>query len=278
MAITIGLTTWTEHPSLLGGTKKLTLSEYAGFFPVVEVDTAFYAIPKPLVVHNWRLQVPASFQFIVKANGIITKHERVTEFDLPATVNAFRAAFQELHDHGQLQAVLLQFPPFFTVSRENILYLRQLRDLFGDWPLTVEWRNNTWYKPALVKESMLLLQELHMSLTIADEPATQGNSVPFYPAVTDQQQAFFRLHGRNLAGWQNPGAGWRRKRTLYRYNDQELHDIAAAVQKVAAQAQTTTIIFNNNAGGDAADNALMLQKILGLSFTDLNPRQLGLDI
>ena len=44
--ITIGLTTWTEHPSLLGGTEKLTLTEYSGVLPVVEVDTPFYGIPK----------------------------------------------------------------------------------------------------------------------------------------------------------------------------------------------------------------------------------------
>ena len=40
--MTIGLTTWTEHPSLLGGTDKLTLTEYSGVLPVVEVDTPFY--------------------------------------------------------------------------------------------------------------------------------------------------------------------------------------------------------------------------------------------
>lgn len=278
MAITIGLTTWSEHPSLLGGERKLFLAQYAQFFPVVEVDTAFYAIPRAAVVHHWRLQVPPQFQFIVKANAVITKHERVTDDDLPTTVATFKAAFQDLRDHGQLQAVLLQWPPFFNATRENILYLRQVRKLFGDWPLTVEWRNNTWYQPRLVKESMLLLKELGMSLTIADEPATQGNSVPFYPAVTDPAQAFFRLHGRNLAGWQNPGAGWRRKRTLYRYSDEELKQLAAAVRQVAEQAQTTTVIFNNNAGGDAADNALALQHLLGLEFTDLNPRQLGFDI
>lgn len=278
MVIRIGATTWTEHPTLLGVNRKLTLAEYAEFFPVVEVDTAFYAIPQASTVHRWRAQVPAGFQFIIKANAVITKHEQSTEYDLPTTVQTFKQAFAELKQYHQLQAVLLQMPPFFTVSRENILYLRKLRELFGDWPLTVEWRNNSWYRPALVKESMLLLQELGISLTIADEPATQGNSVPFYPAVTNSERAFFRLHGRNLAGWQNPGAGWRKKRTLYRYNEAELNQIADAVKRVAAQAKDTSIIFNNNAGGDAADNALALQKILGLEFTDLNPQQLGFDI
>lgn len=32
------------------------------------------------------------------------------------------------------------------------------------------------------------------------------------------------------------------------------------------------VIFNNNSGGDAADNALQLQQLLGLEFPDLAPK------
>ena len=67
--ITIGLTTFSEHPSLIDGAKrKVRLTEYSGHFPVVELDTPFYAIPKVEVVTNWQKQVPKNFQFILKAN------------------------------------------------------------------------------------------------------------------------------------------------------------------------------------------------------------------
>lgn len=36
------------------------------------------------------------------------------------------------------------------------------------------------------------------------------------------------------------------------------------------------MIFNNNSGGDAADNALQLQKLLGISFDGLSPLQMDL--
>ena len=45
MKITIGLTTWTEHPALINNEQRpVTLNEYAQL-PTVEVDTFFYALP-----------------------------------------------------------------------------------------------------------------------------------------------------------------------------------------------------------------------------------------
>ena len=65
--ITIGLTTWSEHQSLLANhPQPLTLTEYAAFFPTVEVDTTFYALPQAQTIRNWQAAVPATFQFIFK--------------------------------------------------------------------------------------------------------------------------------------------------------------------------------------------------------------------
>ncbi len=36
------------------------------------------------------------------------------------------------------------------------------------------------------------------------------------------------------------------------------------------------VLFNNNSGGDAADNAKQLIDLLGIEYTGLAPRQLGL--
>lgn len=53
--ITIGLTTWREHGSLLheGQERKLTLPEYAQFLPCVELDTPFYGIPRESSFRKW---------------------------------------------------------------------------------------------------------------------------------------------------------------------------------------------------------------------------------
>lgn len=61
--ITIGLTTWTDHPALIKEPRDVLLDEYAARFPTVEVDSAFYGIPKarpfisgrPWCQHNFNL-------------------------------------------------------------------------------------------------------------------------------------------------------------------------------------------------------------------------------
>ncbi len=47
---------------------------------------------------------------------------------------------------------------------------------------------------------------------------------------------------------------------------------ADAVRQIKNQAEQVAVIFNNNSGGDAADNALQLQQLLGLEFPDLAPK------
>ena len=62
MKITIGLTTWTEHPALINNEQRpVTLNEYAQHLPTVEVDTFFYALPQVTTIQNWLAEVPESF-------------------------------------------------------------------------------------------------------------------------------------------------------------------------------------------------------------------------
>lgn len=52
--ITMGMTTWTEHPVLIHNEQRpVTLNEYAQHFPTVEVDTFFYALPQMSTIQNW---------------------------------------------------------------------------------------------------------------------------------------------------------------------------------------------------------------------------------
>ncbi|GAY74217.1 DUF72 domain-containing protein [Lentilactobacillus kosonis] len=74
--INIGLTTFADHPDLsVDGKKQSRLSEYSSHFPIVEMDTPFYAIPKVSVIEHWQQQAPDNFQFILKANQLMTLHD-----------------------------------------------------------------------------------------------------------------------------------------------------------------------------------------------------------
>ena len=278
--ITIGLTTWTEHPSLLGGTDKLTLTEYSGVLPVVEVDTPFYGIPKPSTVAKWQKAVPAKFQFILKANQTMTLHDTyedgISMDALKAAYREYRAMLRPLIQHDQLKAVLFQFPPFFERSTRNFHYLQRMIQWLPGIPIAVEFRNESWYEPGVKDAVFDFLKDLGLVHVVVDEPHAMNDGVTLEPVVTNPQLALMRLHGRNQAGWSAKGKDWRGKRTLYRYNAAELAEFKTTVDDLQAQAQEVCVIFNNNSGGDAADNALALKALLGVSFGDLGPQQLDL--
>lgn len=280
--ITIGLTTWKAHPALIGGENRpVTLNEYAGSLPLVELDTPFYGIPRQSTVANWQAAVPEGFQYILKANQVMTQHdqrqepattaERVTAFD------QFKAAVAPLVDHHQLRTVLFQFPPYFNRTTANIQYLRDVRVQMGQLPVAVEFRSSSWFDDAgMTADVMAYLNSLQLTNVTTDEPHNLNNGIPLVETVTTPELAVVRLHGRNTEGWFNQGANWRKTRTLYKYSEDELQAIAALVRRLAAQAKDVCVIFNNNSGKDAAPNALRLQAILGLHWDNLAPQQLDL--
>ena len=279
--ITIGLTTWKEHPALIGGEERpVTLAEYAGRLPVVELDTPFYGIPRQSTVANWQAAVPDGFQYILKANQVMTRHDRqhpLDEAGITAAFDQFVMAIQPMVTAGKLMTVLFQFPPFFNRTTANIQYLRDVRLKMGKLPVAVEFRSPSWFEtPGMTADVMAYLQSLKLTNVTTDEPHNLNDGIPLVETVTTPELAVVRLHGRNAQGWFNQGTDWRKTRTLYRYSEAELQDIAALVKRVAQHAQQVCVIFNNNSAKDAAPNALRLQEILGLHWQNLAPQQLDL--
>ncbi|MGT9231374.1 DUF72 domain-containing protein, partial [Enterococcus faecalis] len=69
---------------------------------------------------------------------------------------------------------------------------------------------------------------------------------------------------------------WRDVRYLYNYNDQELYDLAQKVKILEQKAKKVSVVFNNNSGGHAAQNAKTYQDMLGIDYEGLAPQQLKL--
>jgi len=279
--ISIGLTTWTEHPALIGGEDRpVTLTEYAGHFPVVELDTPFYGIPRQTTVGKWSAAVPDGFQYILKANQVMTKHDRKEPADATTLATAFeqfKEAIQPLVVSGKLLTVLFQFPPFFNRTTANIEYLRDVRVQMGNLPVAVEFRSPSWFAtPGMTADVLAYLKSLKLTNVTTDEPHNLNDGIPLVDTVTTPELAVVRLHGRNAQGWFNQGANWRKTRTLYRYSEEELQGFAALTKRLDQQAKNVCVIFNNNSGRDAAPNAQRLQAILDLHWENLAPQQLDL--
>lgn len=279
--IELGLTTWSEHQTFINENRPVTLEEYAAHLPLVEVDTFFYGLPRASTVASWLSQVPPGFSFIPKVPKALTRHpgEQLAGLELKQAFSAFRQSVDSLVATNHLKTVLVQFPPTFTATKENVAYLRYFRSLLADLPLALELRHQSWYAPGVTDSLLRFCQQYQYSLVAADEPTNTQASVPFVLAATNPKLAVVRLHGRNARGWANQGADWRKKRTLYSYSQQELAWLKEQVLRIEAQVEEVVVIFNNNSAGDAAPNALAFKEMLGLEFSGLGkmpPEQLDL--
>jgi len=274
--IKIGLTTWSEHDYLLKKPKP-TLAEYASKLPVVELDTSFYAIPTQQSVLKWVLETPPNFRFIVKAHQTMTLHKPWQDY-FSSQQEAFTTlinSLQPMIKAQRLASILFQFPPNFVCETQFVRYLRMIRQWMGDLPVAIEFRHDSWFLKQYLPETIALMKQYQFTLVIVDQPKVP-HSAPFYPVTTNSAFQLVRLHGRNHDGWLKKGEDWRSYRTLYDYSDRELSELAQVVEEISSFSQDTYVIFNNNAGGDAAKNALSLQNKLQIKYQGLNPEQIQL--
>jgi len=136
--IAVGTCNWADHsafypPELERGRRQRDkLSFYAEYFPVVEIDTTFYGIPRPQVVDGWVERTPGHFRFNIKAYRSLTGHEREDRIPRKPTAEEerdFMAALEPLRSSGKLVAVHYQFPPWLTNSPDSRGYVAEVNYL-----------------------------------------------------------------------------------------------------------------------------------------------------
>ncbi|WP_079709655.1 DUF72 domain-containing protein [Paraliobacillus ryukyuensis] len=282
MGIHIGLTGWGDHDILYSQSvrTKDKLATYSAHFPIVEIDSSFYAIQSTSNYQRWSTETPEQFKFIVKAHQSMTGHDRkqMTTLEAKQLFKAFLDSIDPIRKNDKLLYVLFQFPPWFDVHFTHIRKLKKIKQLLPDIPIAVEFRNQSWFNSKHKQATLELLTNYEWIHTICDEPQAGEGSVPTVLEVTNQTHAFIRMHGRNVHGWNRNGRGeeWRKVRFLYRYNKAELMEWANHIKKLQSQVEHISIVFNNNSGGDAAENAKQLIGLLGISYNNLNPKQLDL--
>lgn len=279
--IYIGVTGWGDHDSLypVRIAPRDKLKEYAAHFPIVEVDTAFYAIQPQRNAEKWVAETPNNFHFIVKAYQGMTGHQRG---DIPFDTKeemfaAFKESLQPYLDKKKLGMVLFQFPPWFDCKRENIEYLRWVKKEMGEIPCALEFRHQSWFVEPLRQKTINFMKQEKWIHTVCDEPQSGQGSVPIVLEVTSQHKALIRFHGRNVHGWQKrTDENWREVRYLYRYNQEELLEWVNYLRGLQEKCEDVFVLFNNNSGGDAADNAKEMIRLLNIEYEGLAPRQLDL--
>ncbi|MCQ6561960.1 DUF72 domain-containing protein [Paenibacillus mendelii] len=279
--IAIGLAGWGDHdelynPGVRAGDK---LAHYAKHYPIVEVDSTFYAIPSMETCRRWSDMTPPAFSFIVKAYKGLTGHDRSQPgfTELESTMKPFLESIQPFWEAGKLKAVLCQYPPWFDCTRENVQVLRETKSLIGDLPAALEFRHQSWFSDTFRAKTLQFMRSEGWIHSICDEPQVAPFSVPTVLQATHDQVTMVRMHGRNVSGWSQRGnPNWRAVRYLYNYNRSELQEWAEQLRSLEQQTEEICVVFNNNSGGDAASNAKQLMNLLQMDTLPLAPRQLDL--
>ena len=261
------------------------LRYYAERFPLVEVDSTYYALPSERNAALWIERTPAHFVFNIKAFGLLTHHpvgaralparlresvgeekQRLYRKDFPpdalATVDdMFVSALRPLEAAGRLGAVLFQFPRWFVPSRENRDYLHELAGSFP-YRIAVEFRGGGWMKDdQSVERTFALLEELGLTYVVVDEPQGFKTSVPPVTAATSPDLAMIRFHGHNAENWEKRGIS-AAERFRYLYSEDELEKWVDPARELAGKAKQLHVLMNNCYQDYGVRNAAQIADLL----------------
>ena len=279
MPVLVGTASWTDKTLIAcgrfypPGTKsaEARLRFYASRFPLVEVDSSYYAMPSPATAQLWAERTPNDFTMNVKAFRIFTGHQTspiVLHKDiraaLPPSTQAnlyykdmapelrdelwrrFTLALQPLRAAGKLGLVHFQFPPWLVCNAAGRAHVAHCVERMAGHTLSVEFRHQSWFTQAQAEPTLAFERELGAVHTVVDGPQGFTNSVPAIWAVTHPAFALLRLHGRNTGTWNMKGATAASDRFNYDYPDEELGELAVPVRRLSHAALKTHVVFNNN--------------------------------
>ena len=304
--ILVGTASWADQTLVKSGhfypaeakTPEQRLRFYATQFPVVEVDTSFYAIPDFDVVRQWVDRTPGDFTFDVKAFRALTLHQtplnslppEVREDAAPFAKGKGNVYYEDLPDSlrdaiwqrfcdslaplqaaGKLGYVLIQLPPWVMQSGRNLRHVLDCADRLDGIAIAVEFRSATWFKDERSRETLSILREANLALVIVDEPQGFASSVPPVWEVTSPDLAVVRFHGRNTDTWtkRNITAA---ERFNYLYSDEELLEFVEPLQDLRKQAKQVHAMFNNCYEDKSVKNARRFIELLSAADRDTGSR------
>jgi len=293
--ILVGTASWSDKSLIDSGkfyptdatSAEERLRYYASLFPMVEVDSSYYAIPVPQTAQLWAERTPRNFTFNVKAFRALTGHqfqakvlpkdlqraigagaENLYYKDLPAELQTalwdlFFAAVEPLRLNGKLGAIHFQFAPWVTSGgppRKHVEHC--VRMMEGRGLMAVEFRNASWWTPRNRDSTLAFERERGLVNVVVDGPQGFGTSVPAVWEATSPELAIARLHGRNADTWAKKGLTTSSQRFNYDYSDAELGEIAQSVATLARKVPVTHVVLNNNYEDQGQRNAKTLTALL----------------
>ena len=263
------------------------LRYYASQFPLVEVDSTYYALPNRFTAKAWVERTPEAFVFDIKAHALMTGQptevarlpkaireampgelrdkKRIYRKDLSKELldevyAQFRDALEPLVKADKLGAVFVQFPKWVFPSneaREVILENRERLKL----PIAVEFRHGSWFNEKNAERTVKFLQDNKIPYVAVDEPQGFKSSVPPVVIHTSPELAVFRFHGRNKENWEKKDIP-PSERFRYLYDEDELADWTPQIAAAARQTRETHVLYNNCFSNYGTTNAREMARLL----------------
>ncbi|MCX8131736.1 MAG: DUF72 domain-containing protein [Clostridia bacterium] len=232
------------------GTKdREMLDYYVHNFNFVEINSSYYHMPRLQLFESMDKKTPPDYQFAVKLFGGFTHERNLSQYE----ADKFKYSIRPLTENGKLTCLLAQFPYSFHCNRDNVDYLKRIREWFGDMEVNVEFRNQKWIR----QETIEFLKKEKLGFVAVDEPSIRG-LIKQVTAVTSKV-SYLRLHGRNAEKWYG-GEG--SERYDYLYSEDELEEWLPRIRELEQNAPVTVIAFNNHPRGKAVTNAKELAALL----------------
>ena len=221
-------------------------AEYAEMLRAVEVQNTFYQPPQIKTLEKWRAEVPAEFEFTLKAWQLITHEAKSPTYKrLKKTLTQtereeagyfkpteiVREAWETTLACARAlraETVLFQCPASFKQTTINIKNLEKFFETVERGKLNFAWEPRGDWNDAVVKG---ICENLNLWHAVD----------PFAKRATTPEKCYYRLHGRT---------GFR-----YQYEEEELTELA----EFLPQKQTSYVFFNNRS---MLEDALLFQKIV----------------
>jgi uncharacterized protein YecE (DUF72 family) len=292
--VRIGTCGWTDPTLIKAGTfyppgtntAEERLRFYASQFPLVEVDSTYYALPRQEQAGLWVERTPQEFTFNVKAYGLLTQHptqakalpkdlreailpehegkQRIYPNHLPPEAmdevwHRFHEALLPLDSAGKLGAVLLQFPEWFIPNMDNRAFLEGVRGKLPGYQLAVEFRNKMWMESERDQRTLGFLRDQGLAYVNLDMPQGYKSSLPATAEVTDPKLAMVRFHGRDPKAWVKKTV---QERFRYRYKPEELQEWVPRIERLTDNAERVQALMNNCYSDDAVVGARQLTALL----------------
>jgi uncharacterized protein YecE (DUF72 family) len=287
--IVVGTSSWADpgfikewYPAGMPAGQRLPW--YAERFEAVELNASFYAVPDRETVRRWVDVTPEGFTFDVKLHRLLSRHSAPLDSLPPnlrerakttprgrvvldpgieqAVTEELLYAIEPLEQAGKLGALLLQCTPAFKPSRNRLEELEALVGLVAPRTVALELRNRHWVEDEQLSETLAWCSEHGVAFVCVDAPPGDHFSImPAVDAVTRDDLAYFRIHGRDTHGYLTGKSV--AERFGWVYGDDELEEVAGRIRGLADQAAEVHVLFNNNRDDDAPSAARRFRALLG---------------